>query len=131
METGERRLLNFGHTFGHAIESTHGLSHGMAVTYGMLAAIYISEREGYLSPEESNKARDTILKSGIIKGVKINLEKLQTQFTADKKRSGNLLYFVLLHSFGNAFSEKVEIGKIENWLVDWVNWEDAFTLEMD
>jgi len=129
METGERRLLNFGHTFGHAIESAHGLSHGMAVTYGMLAAIYISEAEGHLSPEESGKARDTILNSGVIKGVKINLEKLQTQFSADKKRSGNFLYFVLLHSYGNAFFEKVEIGKIKNWLVDWVNWEDAFTMK--
>ena len=129
METGERRLLNFGHTFGHAIESAHGLSHGMAITYGMLAAIYISEREGYLSQEESNKARDIILNSGIIKDVKINLEKLQAQFIADKKRSGKFLYFVFLHSFGNAFSEKAEIGKIEYWLVDWINWEDAFTLD--
>lgn len=131
IETGERRLLNFGHTFGHAIESAHGLSHGMAVAYGMLAAIYISEREGYLSHEESNRARDIILKSGIIKGVKINLEKLQIQFMTDKKRSGNFLYFVLLHSLGNAFSEKAEIGKVESWLADWVNWEDAFTLEKD
>lgn len=129
METGERRLLNFGHTFGHAIESAHGLSHGMAVTYGMLAAIYISEREGYLSLDESKMARDIILNSGIIRRVQINLDKLQTQFIVDKKRSGKFLYFVLLHSFGNAFSEKIEIGKINNWLVDWVNWEDAFTLD--
>ena len=127
METGERRLSNFGHTFGHAIESAHGLSHGMAVTYGILAAIYISDKEGYLSKEESKEARNIILNSGIIKDVKINLKKLQTKFMADKKRSGNFLYFILLHSFGNAFSEKAEIGKVENWLVDWVNWEEAFT----
>lgn len=131
LETGERRLLNFGHTFGHAIESAHGLSHGIAVSYGMMAAIYISEREGYLALGESNNARDIILKSGILKGVKINLEKLQTQFKADKKRSGNYLYFILLRSIGNAFAEKVEIGKVGNWLVDWLNWEKTFTKEID
>src|SRR5581483_3545945 len=51
-----RRILNFGHTFGHALEAESGytrLLHGEAVAFGMRAAIYLAESTGHLSAEDS------------------------------------------------------------------------------
>ena len=53
-EQGDRKLLNFGHTFGHAIENTYQLPHGHAVTIGMVIAAYLSENiVGFKDSKES------------------------------------------------------------------------------
>jgi 3-dehydroquinate synthase len=54
-ETGERKLLNFGHTIGHAIENVSKLSHGNAISIGMVAACRISEKINGFSPDETEQ----------------------------------------------------------------------------
>src|SRR5208283_4928039 len=54
-ESGLRRILNFGHTFGHALEAETGYTrflHGEAVSFGMRTAIHLGESTGYLSAED-------------------------------------------------------------------------------
>ncbi len=123
LETGLRRLLNFGHSFGHAIESTAKIPHGIAISYGMLAAIYISARKGYMSDGEAKKATHLIKGSGVLKAVSLDPAMLRYHFAADKKRSGRYLYFVMLKNIGEAFTEKLEADMLFELFEDWLNKE--------
>ena len=62
-ENGERKLLNYGHTIGHAFETIQayaGLYHGEAVMYGMKCANYISHKKGLISQQQFELARDVL-----------------------------------------------------------------------
>ena len=59
-ETGERKLLNFGHTIGHAIENTAKLPHGHAISIGMVAACHISEAINDFKPLRHKKNSDIL-----------------------------------------------------------------------
>ena len=59
-ETGERKLLNFGHTIGHAIENTSKLPHGHAISIGMVAACIISEAINGFNKEETKKVKELL-----------------------------------------------------------------------
>src|SRR5437763_2291503 len=62
-EGDQRRILNFGHTFGHALEAETGYTrflHGEAVAFGMRAAVYLGEQTGYVSAEDSVEMLETI-----------------------------------------------------------------------
>ncbi len=63
-ETGERRKLNFGHTFGHAVEKITGAPHGEAVSIGMMVAARLSARRGYLAKPRSLAWRVCSRRSG-------------------------------------------------------------------
>ncbi len=67
-ETGERKLLNFGHTIGHAIENTEKLPHGHAISIGMIAACKISESINNFSEAESEKVKDLVASISIAGG---------------------------------------------------------------
>jgi 3-dehydroquinate synthase len=54
-ETGERRKLNFGHTFGHAIEKTIKVPHGEAISVGMVVAAALSVKRGLLSQKKADR----------------------------------------------------------------------------
>ena len=105
-ENGERALLNFGHTIGHAIEklSDFSLLHGECVSLGIVAASYISMRKGYLTAENVADIEDTlklyklpVRVSGYDPGEVLAATK------NDKKMIGNRIKFILLKSTGEAF----------------------------
>ena len=120
-EGGLRRILNFGHTFGHAIEKAHDLLHGEAVAYGMLVALYISEKEVGLNPEDSTRAKDLIISSGLIRKVDLDLSRINVIFKKDKKKSGNKIRFILIDSLGHATEWDASIKKLENYFSEWLN----------
>lgn len=120
-EKGLRRLLNFGHTFGHAIENVHNLRHGEAISYGMLIATYISEKEGYLNTTDASRIRSFIMSSGLISKININVSRVREVFRTDKKREGDLIYFVLLSSIGDAFFKPMKIENLEKHLQEWAD----------
>jgi len=64
-DRGQRRLLNFGHTLGHAVEKVHGMSHGEAVGLGMVAACRISVRRGLLPAAEGKRLERLIARAGL------------------------------------------------------------------
>lgn len=105
-ESGIREILNFGHTFGHAIETIFEfrLIHGECVSIGMVAAAYASYRLGKITETELEN-----LKS-ILKYFKLPIyidevgkDKIYSQMFLDKKVSNNRLNFILLNRIGEAF----------------------------
>lgn len=105
-DTGERMLLNFGHTVGHAIEKATNYeryTHGEAVAIGMVAAA----RAGELLGETPEGTTDRIIK--VLENHKLpiktdlSLETILPIISSDKKNMGSRLYFVLLKEIGEAF----------------------------
>jgi 3-dehydroquinate synthase len=102
-ESGRRALLNFGHTFGHAIENTMGYGewlHGEAVAAGMVLA---AEMSG-IDKSELRRLIALIESAGLpIKLPPVGAGRLREAMQLDKKVQANKLRFVLLHSLGDAF----------------------------
>ena len=123
LEGGLRRILNFGHTFGHAIEKIHSLTHGEAIGYGMLIAIYISEKEGTLSKEETKRASSFIKSTGLISDIALDTSRIMSALKSDKKREGDSIHFILLEGIGHAIEWSTDINKLGKYLFDWLNAE--------
>ncbi|MDO4789013.1 MAG: 3-dehydroquinate synthase [Johnsonella sp.] len=109
LEKGERALLNFGHTLGHAIEkeSAFSLRHGEAVALGMLAAMQISVKRGYLNQNELEEFR-TLLQSLNLPVFfeALDIDHICESTWKDKKRAGEQIRFILLKKIGEAFIDR-------------------------
>lgn len=105
-ESGERALLNLGHTFGHAIENGMGYGvwlHGEAVAAGTIMAADLSQRLGWLNSEDVARVRELFMRSGLpVVAPKMDVEKYQQLMGLDKKVADGKIRFVLLKSLGNA-----------------------------
>ena len=106
-EKGIRKYLNFGHTFGHAIELYGGFkefSHGQSVAIGMLMAMKLSSIYEGFSEDDLVRSRNLISKTNPNLNFNINFEekKLIKNMSVDKKRVGNNLTFILLKEIGQA-----------------------------
>jgi 3-dehydroquinate synthase len=102
-EGGKRRILNFGHTIGHALETHFGfdiLRHGEAVAYGMLAAGQISIQSSKFKVQNFEILRDTIQKLSLPKLPEFDPEKILTIMQKDKKVKDGKVNFVLLEEIG-------------------------------
>ena len=105
-EKGERALLNFGHTIGHAIEKVKSpdLLHGQCVALGCVAAAYISFKRGLLSTEEFYEIRDMNVGFDLLFSVEdIDPQEILTITKSDKKMDQGSVKFVLLKKIGKAF----------------------------
>ncbi len=106
-EKGIRKYLNFGHTFGHAIELYGGFkefSHGQSVAIGMLMAMKLSNIYEGFSEDDLIRSKDLVIKANPNLDLKIDFEekKLIENMSVDKKRTGNNLTFILLKEIGKA-----------------------------
>jgi 3-dehydroquinate synthase len=105
-EAGERALLNFGHTFGHAIEAGAGYGtwlHGEAVAAGMVMAAELSALMGDLKKTEVGRVRELVRRAGLpIAGPALAPERLIELMALDKKAAKGRLRFVVLESIGRA-----------------------------
>ncbi|HKM21057.1 MAG TPA: 3-dehydroquinate synthase [Lachnospiraceae bacterium] len=104
-EQGERALLNFGHTLGHAIETSKGftLLHGECVALGCVAAAYISWKKELLSMEEYYEIRDMFVPFGLPISIEdINPEQIVKLTASDKKAESGHIKFILLKKIGKA-----------------------------
>jgi len=94
-----RRILNFGHTFGHALEAETGYArflHGEAVAWGMRVAVYLAESTGHLSAEDAVEILDQIRLYGPIPPLDgIPAENLLARLVHDKKTVQGKVHFVL------------------------------------
>jgi 3-dehydroquinate synthase len=110
-ETGDRKLLNFGHTFGHAIENTYQLPHGQAVAIGMVMACMISEF--YKKFKDTNRIISVIKKYGLPVYHSFDAEKVLAVMQADKKKVKDVINYVLLEKIGKAVVEPIAIKDIQ------------------
>ncbi len=104
-ELGLRRILNFGHTLGHGLETTLSkpkLQHGEAVAYGMLAAGYLSHHYGSLPAADWQKLKDALWQLPLPELRRIDPGAVLAHVRHDKKHDGNQLNFVLLKALGEA-----------------------------
>jgi 3-dehydroquinate synthase len=114
-ETGERALLNLGHTFGHALEAACGFSdrllHGEAIAVGMILAFEFSARRGLLSPAEAERVKRHLAEVGLptkpsdIAGPPPSLERIMELIGQDKKVKRGMLTLILVRAIGSAFIE--------------------------
>ena len=105
-EQGLRAILNFGHTFGHAIETATGYGewlHGEAVATGMVIAADMSQRLGSISTAESDRVKRTIAGLGLpVEAPRIGAQRAFELMGMDKKVLGGKIRLVLLKSLGEA-----------------------------
>jgi 3-dehydroquinate synthase len=105
-ESGLRAILNFGHTFGHAIEAGAGYGqwlHGEAVAAGMVMAAELSVRAGSLRREEAERAKALIARAGLpVRGPDLGIDRYLSLMQVDKKAAGGKLRFVILDGLGHA-----------------------------
>lgn len=106
-EEGVRALLNFGHTFGHAIESGLGYGkwlHGEAVAAGMVIAARVSQRMGLVDEACVTRTVKLLLRAGLpVLGPRLGVERYLELMGHDKKVEGGKIRFVLLKKIGEAF----------------------------
>lgn len=105
-EKGERALLNFGHTIGHAVEkmSDFTLFHGQCVGIGMAAACYLSCELGHITKEEYASILQTFRHFGLPISVSaLDAEEILTTSKSDKKMVADKVKFILLESVGCAY----------------------------
>jgi 3-dehydroquinate synthase len=112
-EKGERRLLNFGHTFAHAIEKKTGILHGEAVSMGMVLAATVSEKLGMISKTDSERIKDVLAAYSLPVIPNIDVVELFEAMKQDKKREGNEIHLVLLEGIGKAITKKVTYTELE------------------
>jgi len=106
-ESGIRRILNFGHTFGHAIELFCSLGHGYAVASGMKLAAGLSLKKGYISESVFERILLILNSYGLIRECNVPADQMARLLSADKKKSGSDIYFVFTKGIGCASVEKV------------------------
>ncbi len=105
-DKGDRAMLNFGHTIGHAIEKAMDfkLLHGECVALGSVAAAYISWKKGYIQMEDYYEIRDMFVPFNLpISLDNIDAETIMENIKYDKKHDGNTLNFISLKKVGKAF----------------------------
>jgi 3-dehydroquinate synthase len=106
-ETGDRALLNYGHTFGHAIEAALGFGqwlHGEAVAAGMVLAARLSHRLGLIGAAEVARTVDILARAGLPTAApELGVERYLELMGHDKKVQDGRIRFILLKRLGEAF----------------------------
>jgi 3-dehydroquinate synthase len=130
-ETGLRKILNFGHTIGHALETylldtQKAITHGEGVALGMLSALYLSEKYCHLNPEITLYYKEIYRQNfNRIDLNDVSVEKLLEIMRHDKKNHGGDIRFVLIEDYGKPVYDVVvkpeDIVDSINYLIDYLN----------
>ncbi len=117
-ETGERKLLNFGHTFAHAFEKNAGMPHGEAVSVGMILAAGISVKLGKISLQDVDRLRDLLKKFQLPVEYPHSFDDVFEVMKRDKKRDGDTIGLILLDAIGRAVISDIQLSTFKNWIDD-------------
>lgn len=111
-ETGLRRILNFGHTFGHAIEMQKGVKHGFAVASGMVLATEFSFKRKYISLVEKERIIRLLERFKLLTELDLTGNQIGKLVLHDKKKTGTEIHFVFTQGIGKAIVEKVPVNEV-------------------
>jgi 3-dehydroquinate synthase len=117
-ESGVRKVLNFGHTFGHAIERNSKYLHGEAVAVGMVLAAKLSYLLGLITSPEVDRLERIVLSTGLPVHLELDPEEIYENIRKDKKRSGGDLHFVLLNGLGNTTIRPIALSELKSIVYD-------------
>lgn len=117
-ESGQRRIFNFGHTFGHAIEKITKMPHGCAVSVGMVMAAKLSVIKGKMKQSECDRLVNLLKKIGLPTSAEINPDELLDVMKCDKKREGDSVHFVYLTGIGACSVEKITYTELASLIRD-------------
>jgi 3-dehydroquinate synthase len=128
-ETGERALLNLGHTFGHALEAAAGFSgrllHGEAISLGLVLAFEFSARRGLLPGAEAERVARHLAAVGLpthlsaVADLRPDADQLMNLIAQDKKVQRGRLTFILARGIGKAFvAPDVDVAEVGAFLVE-------------
>jgi 3-dehydroquinate synthase len=119
-ESGLRRILNFGHTLGHALEaaSHYSIPHGQAVAVGMGVAIRFSQKWAGLGRNDAERALNLIQRLGLPTEIPgdIHSTALLSALEKDKKIQGNMCHFVLISKIGQALIHPIPVEDLKGSL---------------
>lgn len=117
-DRGERQLLNFGHTIGHAIEkcSNFSITHGHAVAIGMVIITRATEKMGLCPGGISDTLEDTLKKCGLPVKCNFSPEELYNVTLSDKKRAGDSVTLVVPEKIGNCALHKVKTDELLEYI---------------
>lgn len=117
-ESGLRRILNFGHTIGHAIERSKGVLHGEAVGIGMILAARLSQVQGLLTAAETDRIEHLISSAGLPVKMELDPEEIYLNIRKDKKKSGDDVHFVLLKGLGDTHIKAIQLKELKSMIHD-------------
>ena len=118
-ETGNRKLLNFGHTLGHALETQYELTHGQAVSLGMIFASWLSEKTVGL--RGSDRIEKVLIEYGLPTRGKFDVKKVFNVLKMDKKRVNKDMSYILLQKIGTGLIQKISVDALHEHLVEFNN----------
>ena len=110
-EKGDRKLLNFGHTLGHALENQYELPHGQAISIGMTYACHISQQiTGF---KETDRVVAVLEKYGLPTYATFDKQKVFDVLKMDKKRERKEMNYVLLDKIGKGVIKSISLDQLE------------------
>ncbi len=112
-EKGDRKLLNFGHTIGHAIENKYKLMHGHAVSIGMVAAAKISEEMNNFYSVDKERLMKLIQQYDLPAAFPFDRARAFETLKKDKKKEQNFMQYILLSKIGEAIVMNISMVQLE------------------
>ena len=116
-EHGQRKLLNFGHTLGHAVErcSNYTIAHGEAVAIGMMLICRAAEKLGYSPAGTTDAVASLLERFSLPCQCPFSADELYNTATADKKRSGNHIDIVILKELAQAQTVRLTLDELRRF----------------
>ena len=114
-EAGLRRVLNLGHTWGHAVEKTDGIPHGNAVSIGLVFAAGLSVKKGLMLPQEKQRLEALLVRLGLPVSNSTDPRQIFDALLKDKKKEAGHMHFVLMKGIGEVVVEAIPIDKLREF----------------
>lgn len=115
-EAGLRRMLNLGHTWGHAVEKTDGIPHGQAVSIGLAFAADLSVSMGLLSQHDRDQIVELLKNYDLPVVTQTPPTIVFEAMLKDKKKERNHIHFVLMEGIGKARVEIIELTRLKQYI---------------
>ena len=115
-ENNKRKLLNFGHTVGHAIETVHSLPHGAAVALGIAIACRISETHSGLAPAITERLQSLLNRYNLPSSYQLRIDDLMQVLKMDKKRTATSIDYILLEDIAKPLIKDLPFSAIQEAL---------------
>lgn len=115
---GERKLLNLGHTLGHAIEAQKNqkLAHGEAISIGIMFAAFISEDLGHIAKKDLERIRESLEKFALPTRAYFDVKIALENILHDKKKAGESIDFIAIKKIGHSYIQRLTLVELSAYL---------------